>query len=110
LEEPSTGDKTTAKIKSSWRIFFGGFGLFLASIMAIAIIAVVNTWRLYSLPTTFTIELLVVTGTIFVGGIWSLSIAIRGKMPSRRSRLASLVLVALLLAEMLLVLILIFTL
>src|SRR2546426_12639041 len=78
--------------------------------MAIAIIAVVNTWRLYSLPTTFTIELLVVTGTIFVGGTWSLSIAIRGKMPSRRSRLASLVLVALLLAEMLLVLILIFNL
>src|SRR2546428_13829722 len=97
-------------MKSSCRLLFGWLGVFFASIMAIAINAVVNAWRLYSLPTTFTIELLVVTGNIFVGGIWFLSFAIRGKMPSRRSRFASLVLVALLLAEMLLVLILIFTL
>ena len=75
----------------------------MASIMVIALIAVINSWRLYSFPTTLTIGLVAVTGTIVVIGIWLLFAAIRGKIPSRHSRLALSVLAALMLLELLLV-------
>ncbi|TMI71184.1 hypothetical protein E6H11_04430 [Candidatus Bathyarchaeota archaeon] len=71
-------------MQSFSRIFIGGAGLLLASVGGIALIAVINTWRLYSLPVAMTIAFGFVTAFIFVSGIVFVAIAIRGKVPSRR--------------------------
>jgi len=68
-----------AKMQSFSRIFIGGAGLLLASVGGIALIAVINTWRLYSLPVAMTIAFGFVTAFIFVSGIVFLAIAIRVK-------------------------------
>ncbi len=73
-----------AKMQSFSRIFICGAGLLLASVGGIALIAVINTWRLYSLPVAMTIAFGFVTAFVFVSGIVFLAIAIRGKVPSRR--------------------------
>jgi len=79
-----SGEKTLVKMKLSWRIWFGANGLLLASVGGVAFIAVINTWRLYSLSLPSTIVLGFVTMFIFLAGIALLIIAMRGKTSRRR--------------------------
>ena len=76
------GSENMARMKRPWRIFFGSNGVLLAVVGAIAFVAVINTWRLYSLPLTSTLVLGSVTAVISLAGIWSLKIAIQGKTHS----------------------------
>ncbi len=73
-----------AKMKLRWRIYFGANGLLLATVGGIAFIAVINTWRLYSLSVPWTIVLGIVTMFVFLAGIAFLIIAIKGKTRKRR--------------------------
>ncbi len=77
-------EKTLVRMKLPWRIYFAANGLLLASVGGVAFIAVINTWRLYSLSAPLTIVLGFVTAIIFVAGIAFLIIAIRGKTRKRR--------------------------
>ncbi len=74
----------------------------LASVGGIAIIAVVNTWRLYALPATLTVVFGAMSGTIFVAGLGFLIIGMKGKTRGHRSGLAGWVLIAAILFEMVL--------